>query len=237
MIDASGTEYTSYLSLPEARALSLLIESHGEVISRDRLIAHAWSGRPVSHGSLNQAIFNIRRAFSPLDGHAVIRTEAGQGYCANIYELIDDNAEHAEEDKASPRGKDAKCNGLQNLKKLGAFILLAINAILVLSCYKAIDDVATLDLSYNFYTKKDGVEYWASSSLPQGQEYVGYVIEMLQRYPPRFGVANPASKIYINASINPKNVNCFFCSGSLTEEGVQCFSYMLTVEGADDVAN
>lgn len=61
--------------------LLVLMQHHGEVVSRDRLIEKVWQGRPISDEAVNRAVFEIRKAFSELGvENAVIRTVRSRGY-------------------------------------------------------------------------------------------------------------------------------------------------------------
>lgn len=74
-------EHKTKLGSGDWQVLDLLLKKHGEVISREELISHAWKGRVVTEASLTQSIFNIRLALGD-DGkkQTVLKTIAKIGY-------------------------------------------------------------------------------------------------------------------------------------------------------------
>lgn len=61
--------------------LALLLERHGEVVSREEMLEAVWPGRVVADSAFNQAILKVRRAVGD-DGNAqrIVRTVARRGY-------------------------------------------------------------------------------------------------------------------------------------------------------------
>ena len=62
--------------------LLVLIESRGQVLSKDELMRHVWPETFVEEGNLGQNIFLIRKVLSSADdGQDYIRTLPKRGYC------------------------------------------------------------------------------------------------------------------------------------------------------------
>ncbi|HEY0962203.1 MAG TPA: winged helix-turn-helix domain-containing protein [Pseudomonadales bacterium] len=70
------------LSARPLDALTLLLERHGEVLSREELLEAVWPQLFVEENNLTQAISTIRKALNdnPSESH-FIRTVPGRGYC------------------------------------------------------------------------------------------------------------------------------------------------------------
>lgn len=66
-----------------SRLLERLLQSPGEVVAREELMAHAWPDRVVGQGSLNQQIYSLRQLFCDEKGRDVIQTLPRRGYQFN----------------------------------------------------------------------------------------------------------------------------------------------------------
>jgi DNA-binding winged helix-turn-helix (wHTH) protein len=91
VITHEDVEETLDLGFSGSRVLERLLLVPGEVVSRDELMTHAWEGRVVGQGSLNQQIYTLRQAL--FDGrNQIIQTLPRRGYLFNPQYLIIDQA-------------------------------------------------------------------------------------------------------------------------------------------------
>ncbi|WP_320711597.1 winged helix-turn-helix domain-containing protein [Enterobacter asburiae] len=74
-------ECVGYLNLSERRVLRCLMDSNGENMSKETLIAVGWPGRVTVSNSLNMAIKKIRKISSSLGYENVIVTVSRIGFC------------------------------------------------------------------------------------------------------------------------------------------------------------
>lgn len=92
VISNEEQEETLDLGFSGSRVLERLLQIPGEVVSRDELMTHAWEGRVVGQGSLNQQIYTLRQAL--FDGrNQIIQTLPRRGYLFNPQYLINDQVE------------------------------------------------------------------------------------------------------------------------------------------------
>src|SRR5690349_18314887 len=62
--------------------LSLLVERHGELVSKDTIMKEVWPGRVVEESNLNVQISKLRHLLDQDPGHgSCIQTISGRGYC------------------------------------------------------------------------------------------------------------------------------------------------------------
>src|SRR5690625_4567542 len=81
--------------------LCYLAQYHERVISNDELIAQVWSGRIVTHGSVQKSIKLLRQALSALAGEQEVRTHyTEKGYQLQVTPLV--WAAEANEHHSSP---------------------------------------------------------------------------------------------------------------------------------------
>ena len=78
-----GEEEKIDLGYAGSRLLERLIREPGEVVSRDELLAHAWSDRVVGQGSLNQQIYTLRQILADEKKREIIQTLPRRGYMFN----------------------------------------------------------------------------------------------------------------------------------------------------------
>jgi cholera toxin transcriptional activator len=78
-----GVEEKVDLGFSGSRLLERLVRDPGEVIDRDELISHAWSGRVVGQGSLNQQIYTLRQILCDESTREIIQTLPRRGYLIN----------------------------------------------------------------------------------------------------------------------------------------------------------
>lgn len=84
------------LGFSSSRLLERLIQTPGEVVTREELMSHAWPGRVVGQGSLNQQIYTLRQALSDETARDIIQTLPRRGYQFNAHHLLEQPAALAE---------------------------------------------------------------------------------------------------------------------------------------------
>lgn len=78
-----GIEEKIDLGFSGSRLLERLVRNPGEVVDRDELMSHAWSGRVVGQGSLNQQIYTLRQILNDEKARDIIQTLPRRGYLIN----------------------------------------------------------------------------------------------------------------------------------------------------------
>ena len=77
----AAAEISISLSYTESKILELFLQSHGEVISKESLLKHAWGGRVVADASVAKTISNLRVTIKQCGiGEDVIITAPRMGY-------------------------------------------------------------------------------------------------------------------------------------------------------------
>ncbi len=79
----NGVEEKIDLGFSGSRLLERLVRNPGEVVDRDELMSHAWSGRVVGQGSLNQQIYTLRQILNDEKAREIIQTLPRRGYLLN----------------------------------------------------------------------------------------------------------------------------------------------------------
>lgn len=79
----NGVEDKIDLGFSGSRLLERLVRNPGEVVDRDELMSHAWSGRVVGQGSLNQQIYTLRQILNDEKAREIIQTLPRRGYLIN----------------------------------------------------------------------------------------------------------------------------------------------------------
>ncbi len=79
----NGVEEKVDLGFSGSRLLERLVRSPGEVVDRDELMSHAWPGRVVGQGSLNQQIYTLRQILADESEREIIQTLPRRGYLLN----------------------------------------------------------------------------------------------------------------------------------------------------------
>lgn len=79
----NGVEEKVDLGFSGSRLLERLVRNPGEVVDRDELMSHAWSGRVVGQGSLNQQIYTLRQILADESEREIIQTLPRRGYLIN----------------------------------------------------------------------------------------------------------------------------------------------------------
>lgn len=76
------------LGFSGSRVLERLLQTPGEVVSREELLRHAWEDRVVGQGSLNQQIYTLRQVLSDSSSQ-IIQTLPRRGYLFNPNHLLE----------------------------------------------------------------------------------------------------------------------------------------------------
>lgn len=84
----NGVEEKVDLGFSGSRLLERLAQIPGDVVAREELISHAWSGRVVGQGSLNQQIYTLRQVLGDERDRTIIQTLPRRGYLLNPQSLI-----------------------------------------------------------------------------------------------------------------------------------------------------
>lgn len=84
----NGVEEKIDLGFSGSRLLERLAQIPGDVVAREELISHAWSGRVVGQGSLNQQIYTLRQVLGDERDRTIIQTLPRRGYLLNPQSLI-----------------------------------------------------------------------------------------------------------------------------------------------------
>src|SRR5690606_24744842 len=71
------------LGFAGSRVLERLLQTPGEVVTREELLGYAWADRVVSQGSLNQQIYVLRQILGDEKGRQIIQTLPRRGYLFN----------------------------------------------------------------------------------------------------------------------------------------------------------
>ncbi len=79
----SGIEEKIDLGFSGSRLLERLLQTPGDVVSREDLMRHAWSDRVVGQGSLNQQIYTLRQILGDEKEREIIQTLPRRGYMLN----------------------------------------------------------------------------------------------------------------------------------------------------------
>lgn len=79
----AGKEEKVDLGFSGGRLLERLVRNPGEVVDRDDLMGHAWPGRVVGQGSLNQQIYTLRQILADESEREIIQTLPRRGYLLN----------------------------------------------------------------------------------------------------------------------------------------------------------
>jgi DNA-binding winged helix-turn-helix (wHTH) protein len=81
-VDQGGVTTPVALGSRAINLLSLLVERHGELVSKDVIIASVWPGRVVEEANLNVQISKLRQLLDQGREHgSCIQTIPGRGYC------------------------------------------------------------------------------------------------------------------------------------------------------------
>lgn len=238
---SGGVTSKAYLSLPEARVLELLLREPGRLRTRTELIDYAWAGRPVTTGSLNQAILNLRKAFSQSSNpNEIIITEPRHGYkiCATLI-----NKSTTPSDlplKITPTSHPPITNPQKRSRNhilMLAISLIAINTTAALAVFKfsyISSSITTTNHLYVPYKKTDNIDYFISKTLLENNKKTEQAISALNTHPPKSTkLTTPPKFIYINGALTPNNFNFFICDKKIDLPDSNCHSYMMTLDRLD----
>lgn len=99
------------LGFSRSRLLERLLQSPGEVVTREELMSHAWPGRVVGQGSLNQQIYTLRQALNDEKTSDIIQTLPRRGYQFNAHYVLEQVDEPVETSAPVPSQVDAPVVG------------------------------------------------------------------------------------------------------------------------------
>ncbi|MCQ4269248.1 winged helix-turn-helix domain-containing protein [Pseudomonas stutzeri] len=95
------------LGFSGSRVLERLLQTPGEVVSREELLRHAWENRVVGQGSLNQQIYTLRQLLFD-SSNQIIQTLPRRGYLFNPHFLATNPATTVKPVEAE-QSPDATC--------------------------------------------------------------------------------------------------------------------------------
>jgi len=156
-----------------SRLLERLLAKPGDLVAREELLAHAWSGRVVGQGSLNQQIYSLRQMLADESLHQIIQTVPRRGYMFNPAYFggtaREDNSVAAEPAAAVVTATESKTPRSPVLATLARYRRWALPAL------AAIGTVAlgALTLGYAYLQHSDA--RLASTEIGDGQVYILYV--------------------------------------------------------------
>ncbi len=82
LVNDDGEERVE-LGFAGSRLLERLMQSPGEIVSREELMSFAWADRVVGQGSLNQQIYTLRQLLGDEKNRDIIQTLPRRGYLFN----------------------------------------------------------------------------------------------------------------------------------------------------------
>lgn len=224
---SDGRENACHLSQPEARLLERLLREANQPVPRKTLTDFAWGGRPVAAGSLNHAIFNLRNAFGPEEGHKIILTVPNKGYCIRA-RLLEDPRQA----KPAPEASAQPDHGGGRLRCRQVLLPLAVNLALVLALHawlgRAPGNLPLL--TYAPQGDPTTTRIFAERSLPGG-ERLAAALGMLAANPASFDPPRPF--VYINSNGENGQYTYFLCDRSIALESALCGAYVIESKPAE----
>jgi len=234
-----GAAFSCNLSKPEYRLLQRLLMAPGTPVSRDELTSHAWHGRPVTAGSLSNAVFNVRQAFGPEDGHKVIRTVPSQGYRiqARVLEGVAEqparsalDAPHGRESLAAARAPIAV---ITRHKPHGWVLVLAgvTLANLAAALWFAQSRASPLAgetahrLAYQYLADIGERRFFAQLAAAPSSERIERALKAFADHPPQR--AADKSHIYVNRGDSDDEFSFFLCQDRLEAKAPDCSAYVI----------
>lgn len=243
----SGEEISCHLSQPEARLLERMLNTAEKPVSRKDLSDFAWGGRAVAPGSLNHAIFNLRNAFGPKEGHKVILTVPKIGYKirakllgdlpnAQPRPLLDQDAHCLDELPAaapvSSAPEPARGRRWTTKQRFCALTLaVVVNLGLALATYQWIQyrlDTRIPALDYAPVGESATTHFFAQRALANDSHLRQAISALL---------ANPASLqpsrpfVYINEASGNGHYSYFLCERSITSGDGRCGAFVIESGG------
>ena len=108
VVHRNGNEEKVDLGFSGSRLLERLLRLPGEVVSREELLAYAWSDRVVGQGSLNQQVYTLRQLLGDEKRREIIQTLPRRGYmfnpkCLSLVQPAADEAVTATQPTLAPR--------------------------------------------------------------------------------------------------------------------------------------
>lgn len=234
-----GTAFSCNLSKPEYRLLARLLSEPGAAISRDELTRHAWDGRPVTAGSLSNAVFNLRQAFGPEDGRQVIRTVPNQGYRirASLLESLEeastpppskvlDMPEQALVE-APPAAATRQPKWRSWVPALAAATVANLVAALCYAYWGSSPNAAGAPhrLAYEYLADIGERRFFAQVSPQPAPERLERALKAFADYPPQAAAGKPY--VYVNHGDSDDEFAYFLCQDSLEADAPNCSAYVI----------
>ncbi|WP_160286604.1 winged helix-turn-helix domain-containing protein [Pseudomonas knackmussii] len=234
-----GAAFSCNLSKPEYRLLQRLLMAPGTPVSRDELTSHAWHGRPVTAGSLSNAVFNLRQAFGAEDGHKVIRTVPNQGYRiqAQVIEgLVEQPALSAlaapplQEKRAAERAPIAaiKRHNLRGwVPALAAVTLANLVVALWFAHLQASPQAGETAhrLTYEYLADIGERRFFAQLADAPSSERFERALKAFANHPPQLGADK--SYVYVNRGDADDEFSFFLCQDRLEAKAPDCSAYVI----------
>lgn len=235
LISADDDSPPARLSLPETRILMLLLDEPGRIRERGELVEHAWQRRPVTTGSLNQAILSLRRAFGRVDGEVVIQTVPQQGYriLASIDEVVAELEVSPDVDELMEDVPEVSVPEVGERKSFPVFVILAVFVVILNAALAALFHSQFLGLSGETVGEVDYVDYQSDSktlyrvqrSLHKAPVFVQSALVAFEANPPRFLHDLSAKNVYVNYPLVERRFSYFVCNGDIEKVDTECASY------------
>ncbi|MFZ5960552.1 winged helix-turn-helix domain-containing protein [Pseudomonas knackmussii] len=234
-----GAAFSCNLSKPEYRLLQRLLMAPGTPVSRDELTSHAWHGRPVTAGSLSNAVFNVRQAFGAEDGHKVIRTVPNQGYRiqARVLEgLVEQPALSAlaapplQEKRAAERAPIAaiKRHNLRGWVLALAAGALANLAVVLWFAHSRASPLATETahrVAYEYLADIGERHFFAQLAAAPSSRRIEQALKAFADHPPQ--LAADKSFVYVNRGDSDDEFSFFLCQDRLEAKAPDCSAYVI----------
>lgn len=235
-----GAAFSCSLSRPEYRVLQRLLMEPGVAVDRDELTRHAWENRPVTAGSLNNAIFNLRQAFGGDEGRRVIRTVPNKGYRirATVLDgLATPGAQPPSEDQGKPdeaddeRASPEAASGLT--RRRGGMAALAVLLVANLAgvfwyAHSTPRPIAVQGLDrpvYEYQADIGGRRFFSQLSAPIPSERLARALKAFTEYPPPGAADKP--NVYINHGDASDEFSFFLCQEPLDASPADCSAYVI----------
>lgn len=222
---------------PECRVLEILIQSQGEVVSKQDILAKAWGDRIVSDASLTQSIAQLRLALGDNGKEQkFIKTIPYKGYLLfeNVVELaapehesppvvLTDEKKVDTLAKDKPEEKDLRTdhNFAQQIKIL--FILL----FALVFAFQATDVVHRLTFSWNLQLDKwVEIEEGSMTSFyldnPASQKLYNYLSTESHHLN-----TSPITELLISTGVSNYYLSCVFVDANTGDQGVKNMTFSL----------
>ncbi|WP_435608079.1 winged helix-turn-helix domain-containing protein [Pseudomonas knackmussii] len=230
-----GATLSCNLSKPEYRLLQQLLMASGTPVSRDDLTGHAWDGRPVTAGSLSNAVFNLRQAFGAEDGHKVIRTVPSQGYRIEARVLdglalqpaIPAEGPEAPAMEQAPGATTKRPWSRGWVPALVAVALVNLGAVFWYAQLRAIPSLPQTPhrLTYEYLADIGERRFFTQVSPLPASDWTERALKAFVDYPPQRGADK--HYVYLNRGDSDDELSFFLCQNSLDAAPPNCSTYVI----------